>query len=84
MTVPRARTLWDMARNHTTVRISDTGRARLAAIAAARSIDDVPVTQSGVLRELLSEALAARRRECGRNHRGPIKAGHCGHCGEET
>jgi hypothetical protein len=57
------------------------GHDRIVAMAAAMSDEFKEVRPVDVYRTLLAEAMASRTRNCAASHRGPIRAGHCGHCG---
>lgn len=57
------------------------GHDRIVAMAAALSGDFKEVKPVEVYRTLLAEAMTARTRGCATTHRGPIRGGHCGHCG---
>ncbi len=60
------------------------GHDRIVAMAAAQSDDFTTVRPVEVYRVLLAEAMTARGRACSPTHRGPIRAGTCGHCGRPT
>ena len=60
------------------------GHDRIVVMATALSDDFTTVRPVEVYRALLAEAVAARGRACSPSHRGPIRAGVCGHCGRPT
>lgn len=61
----------------------DPARRYVAPVEAIVTVVSQPgqrVTHADVLRALLDEALTARAADCEFGHRGPIRAGMCGHC----
>lgn len=65
-----------------TVWVSQTGHERITAMAGVLTSDEEDINASDVYRRLLAEAVAVRLRDCARRHRGPVRGGTCGHCGE--
>jgi hypothetical protein len=51
-------------------------------MAGVLTSDEEDINASDVYRRLLAEAVAVRLRDCARRHRGPVRGGTCGHCGE--
>lgn len=74
----------DMERELIGLRIGGEGLARVRRMAGALNGDGNPRSKlSPTLRAVIADGLTAREATCKKQHRGPIAAGACGHCGRE-